>query len=69
MLNLIQAKASLDNIIKKARVHFYKPIQIGDKLLKSITNELLLEFPSSDNSDFIEFYNGRGYNNLNDESW
>ncbi len=42
---------------------------IGDKLLKSITNELLLEFPSSDNSDFIEFYNSRGYNKLNDKAW
>ena len=42
---------------------------IGDKLLKSISNELLLEFPSSDNSDFIEFYNNRGYDKLNDKAW
>jgi len=31
-MELTEAKASLDNIIKKARVHLYKPIQIAEIL-------------------------------------
>jgi len=42
---------------------------IGDKLLKSISDEIVLEFPSADNSDFLEFYMERGYDKLNDEYW
>lgn len=42
---------------------------IGSKLLTSIADELILEFPTADNSDFIEFYNSRGYNELTDEYW
>ena len=42
---------------------------IGDKLLKSISDEIALEFPSADNSDFMEFYKGRGYDKLSDDVW
>jgi type II restriction enzyme len=42
---------------------------IGDKLLKSISDEIINEFPSADNSDFMEFYIQRGYDKLNDEFW
>jgi hypothetical protein len=31
-MNLIEAKAALDKVIKKARVHLYKPIQIAEIL-------------------------------------
>ncbi|MGY0408589.1 MAG: HaeII family restriction endonuclease, partial [Polaribacter sp.] len=31
-MELTEAKASIDNIIKKARVHLYKPIQIAEIL-------------------------------------
>lgn len=42
---------------------------LGKKLLASISDEILLEFPSSDASDFTEFYNSRGYNELSDDLW
>ncbi|MGK7921825.1 MAG: HaeII family restriction endonuclease [Trichodesmium sp.] len=42
---------------------------IGDKLLQSITDEIILEFPIADESDFQEFYNNRGYNKLYDNNW
>lgn len=42
---------------------------MGDKLLKSISDEIINEFPSADNSDFMEFYTQRGYDKLNDEFW
>lgn len=42
---------------------------IGEKLLKTISDELILEFPSSDNSEFIEFYNSRGYDKIKDDYW
>ncbi len=34
---------------------------IGPKLIKSISDEIVLEFPSSDDTDFMEFFNTRGY--------
>lgn len=43
--------------------------EIGDKLLNSINDEILLEFPSADNSDFMEFYKQRGYDRLEDDYW
>ncbi len=42
---------------------------IGCKLLKSISDEIILEFPSSDDSEFVEFYKERGYDKLTDNDW
>ena len=42
---------------------------IGDKLLKTISDEIMLEFPSSDNSEFMEFYIGREYDQISDIYW
>jgi len=42
---------------------------VGVKLLKSICDELILEFPSSDNSEFMNFYISRGYDKLSDNEW
>lgn len=33
-MNIIIAKQSLDKVIKKARVHFYKPIQVAEILYR-----------------------------------
>ncbi len=43
--------------------------KIGNKLLNSISNEIALEFPSADDSDFNDFYQGRGYDKLQDSFW
>lgn len=34
MPNRVQAKAALDAVIKKSRVHLYKPIQIAEILYR-----------------------------------
>lgn len=39
-MNLTQAKAKLDTVIKKGRVHFYKPFQIAEILRRHRLNEL-----------------------------
>ncbi len=39
---------------------------IGPKLIKSISDEIVLEFPSSDDTDFMEFFNSRGYHKFTD---
>lgn len=38
MLKTNEAKTALDTVIRKARVHFYKPIQIGEILFRHRTN-------------------------------
>ena len=42
---------------------------IGEKLLQVIREEIQLEFPTSDDSDFMEFFRGRRYHELEDASW
>ena len=42
---------------------------IGDSVLKNITNEIAVEFPATNNAEFSEFYNHRGYDLLNDKNW
>ncbi len=42
---------------------------IGDKLLQSISEEIINEFPSADNTEFVKFYKQRGYDKLNDDFW
>ena len=42
---------------------------MGDKLISVIREEIVLEFPTSDNSEFNEFYYQRGYNKISDEFW
>jgi type II restriction enzyme len=37
---------------------------IGDKLLDTLREEIVNEFPSSDNLDFMDFYRGRGYDKI-----
>lgn len=34
MITKEQAKAALDNVIKKSRVHLYKPIQVAEILYR-----------------------------------
>lgn len=43
--------------------------EIGEKILQNLSNELKLEFPVSDNTDFLEFYQQRGYDKLSDDFW
>lgn len=42
---------------------------LGDKILEILNNEIQVEFPTTENQEFENFYNGRGYNKLNDVLW
>jgi hypothetical protein len=42
---------------------------IGDKVLKKLTDEIQVEFPATDNAEFMKFIKQRGYENLSDPNW
>lgn len=42
---------------------------IGDKVLKNLTDEIQVEFPATDNKEFLKFLMQRGYNKLSDKNW
>ena len=42
---------------------------IGDKLLKEIQSEIIVEFPSSDSKTIQSFLKSRGYDKLKDRAW
>ena len=43
--------------------------EIGEKMLKILSDEIKGEFPVTENTEFLKFYNGRGYDKLNDTFW
>lgn len=74
LLNQIGWKAKIQSIVtenelidwyEKALRGKYGNI-IGDKLLETLREEIVNEFPSSDNSDFLEFYKERGYDKISE---
>ena len=62
MLNREQAKTALDALIRKSRVHFYKPIQIAEILYHTRTN------PGSINLANLEDYRNKSKKWRNDVS-
>ena len=42
---------------------------IGDKVLKKLHDEIMVEFPATNNTEFMKFYDQRGYNKLSDRLW
>ena len=42
---------------------------IGEKLLKILGEEIINEFPSTENTEFGEFYEERGYHKISDDFW
>ena len=42
---------------------------IGDNLLKNIEDEIAIEFPATNASEFADFYKSRGYDQLSDKNW
>lgn len=43
--------------------------EIGEKVLSNIVEQIQLEFPTSENTEFNEFYANRKYDELDDEFW
>ena len=77
LLNQLGWKMRIQSVITESElIEWYKKALkgkfssvIGEKLLSSISDELILEFPSADNADFINFYKSRGYDKLSDNLW
>ncbi|WKN40573.1 HaeII family restriction endonuclease [Tunicatimonas pelagia] len=77
LLNQLGWKSRIQSIITESElIEWYEKALrgsfsdgIGDKLLRSISDEIVLEFPSADNSEFMDFYKGRGYHELSDSLW
>ncbi len=42
---------------------------IGAKVLKKLTDEIIVEFPATDNIEFKKFLQKRGYDKLKDKNW
>jgi len=74
LLNQIGWKSRIQSIITESElIEWYKKAlhgtfsdSIGDKLLKSISDEIVLEFPSTDIAEFMKFYKERGYDIFKD---
>ena len=43
--------------------------QIGEKMLQILAKEIKVEFPVTENTEFLKFFNGRGYDKLVDSVW
>jgi hypothetical protein len=77
LLNQIGWKAKIQSIITESDLtKWYEKalrgsfsIDIGNRILLTLKEQILAEFPASNNKDFTEFYEGRNYNLLTDDLW
>lgn len=77
LLNQIGWKSKIQSIVtesdllnwyeKALRGKFSKTV--GDKVLKNLSEEIKIEFPASDNAEFMKFYKQRGYDKRTDKVW
>jgi type II restriction enzyme len=77
LLNQIGWKSKIQSIVtEKELLNWYEnalrgkyaPI-LGDNILNILKQEIVKEFPITQNSTFINFYNGRNYHTLFDNFW
>lgn len=77
LLNQIGWKSKIQSIITESDLlNWYEKAlrgkyanTIGDHLMNNIMNEIVVEFPTTDNAEFMNFYNSRGYDVLEDQNW
>lgn len=77
LLNQIGWKAKIQSIITESDLKgwYEKALRgsfgedIGERVLLTLKEQILAEFPASDNKDFTEFYEDRNYNLLTDDIW
>ena len=77
LLNQIGWRAKIQSIITESDLtKWYEKalrgsfaIGIGNQVLLTLKEQIIAEFPASNNKDFTEFYEGRNYNLLTDELW
>ena len=77
LLNQIGWKSKIQSIITESDLkRWYEKalrssfgVDVGNKVLLTLKEQIIAEFPASDNKDFTEFYEGRNYNLLTDDIW
>ena len=77
LLNQIGWKSKIQSIITEndLRVWYEKALRglfstdIGNRVLLTLKEQIIAEFPASNNRYFTEFYEGRNYNLLTDDNW
>jgi hypothetical protein len=77
LLNQIGWKSKIQSIITESNLHewYERALRgsfsavIGDRILLTLKEQIIAEFPASDNRDFTEFYEDRNYNLLTDDLW
>jgi HaeII restriction endonuclease len=77
LLNQIGWKAKIQSIITESDLKgwYEKALRgsfgadIGERVLLTLKEQILAEFPASDNKDFTGFYEDRNYNLLTDDIW
>ena len=77
LLNQIGWKARIQSIVTESHLQeWYEKalrgtfsVNVGNRVLITLKEQIVAEFPASDNKDFLEFYEGRKYNLLTDDFW
>lgn len=77
LLNQLGWKSKIQSIItERDLLNWYEKAlrgkfasTIGDIILKNIVDEIALEFPATDATEFMDFYKSRGYDVLKDAEW
>ncbi len=77
LLNQIGWKSRIQSIVTEKNIEtwYEKALKgtyrnlIADKVLASLREQIVAEFPATNNSDFADFYRSRGYNLLIDNFW
>ncbi|MBI4843794.1 MAG: HaeII family restriction endonuclease [Nitrospirae bacterium] len=77
LLNQIGWKSKIQSIVTESDLlHWYEKAlrgkyskTIGHKVLNNLSDEIKVEFPASDNIEFMKFYKQRGYNRLENKVW
>lgn len=77
LLNQIGWKSKIQSVVVESDlINWYEKALrgrfaevIGDKVLYLLAEEMKVEFPATDSTEFNEFYNQRGYNQISDDFW
>ncbi|MFN4256547.1 MAG: HaeII family restriction endonuclease [Saprospiraceae bacterium] len=77
LLNQIGWKSRIQSIVTESNLlKWYEKAlrgnfgsQVGEKVLATLKNEILTEFPATETKGFGEFIAQRGYDNLSDPRW
>lgn len=77
LLNQIGWKARIQSIITENDLEMWYEralrgkfgAEIGEKILLNLKEQIIAEFPASNNAEFTQFYEGRNYNLLTDTFW